>query len=46
MYRFARTVNTVSAVASGKPTRVAKRATNIAIGRTLGRVGFWQRLWR
>jgi hypothetical protein len=46
LYRAARLSNNISAIASGKPRRVAKRATNIAIGRTLGRAGFWRRLWR
>jgi hypothetical protein len=46
LYRAARISNNISAVASGKPQRVVKRASNVAIGRTLGRVGFWRRLWR
>jgi hypothetical protein len=43
LYRAARLSNNISAIASGKPQRVVKRATNVAIGRTLGRVGFWRR---
>lgn len=46
LYRAARTANTVSAVASGNPKRIARRARNVAVGRTLGRLGFWGRLWR
>jgi hypothetical protein len=46
LYRAARISNNISAVASGKPGRVARRAKNVAVGRTLGRVGFWRRLWK
>jgi hypothetical protein len=46
LYRAARISNTMSAVASGKPGRVATRGKNIVIGRTLGRAGVWRRLWR
>jgi len=46
LYRAARLSNNISAVASGKPGRVARRATNVTIGRALGRAGFWRRLWR
>lgn len=43
LYRAARTVRTVEAVGKG---RAVKRARNVAVGRTLGRVGFWRRLWK
>lgn len=46
LYRVARTSNTISAVASGNPRRISRRASNIAKGRALGRVGFWRSLWR
>jgi hypothetical protein len=46
LYRLARTANTVSAVASGHPQRIVRRAKNIAVGRALGKAGVWRRLWR
>jgi hypothetical protein len=46
LYRAARLSATVSAVASGKPRRVARRAKNIVVGRALARAGVWRRLWR
>ncbi|MBS3786916.1 hypothetical protein KGY79_01820 [Candidatus Bipolaricaulota bacterium] len=35
LYKAARSANDVSKVASGKPSRVAKRAANKAVGRSL-----------
>ncbi|MBS3812666.1 hypothetical protein KGY64_02450 [Candidatus Bipolaricaulota bacterium] len=35
LYKAARTANDVSKVSSGKPSRVAKRAANKAVGRGL-----------
>ena len=46
LFSIARTASTVSAVASGHPRRVMRRAKNIAVGRALRRVGFWRTLWR
>lgn len=46
LYRAARLSNNISAVASGKPRRVVRRAKNVAVGRALGKAGFWGRLWR
>jgi hypothetical protein len=46
LYRAARIANDISAVASGNPRRVARRAKNVAIGRALGRGGFWRWLWK
>jgi len=46
LYRAARIANDVSTVASGNPKRIARRAKNKAVGRALGRAGFWGRLWR
>ncbi len=46
LYRAARLSNSIGAVASGHPKRIATRGKNIIIGRTLGRAGFWRRLWR
>jgi hypothetical protein len=46
LYRAARISNNLSALASGNPRRVARRAKNIALGRALGKAGIWRRLWR
>ena len=46
LYRAARLSNNLSAIASGNPRRVARRAKNVAVGRALGRAGVWRRLWR
>jgi hypothetical protein len=46
LYKSARTLGDVQAVASGNPKRITRRAKNKLIGRTLGRSGFWRFLWR
>ena len=46
LYRAARLSNDISAVASGKPSRVARRAKNVAVGRSLGKAGVWRALWK
>jgi hypothetical protein len=46
LYRAARISNNISAIASGKPRRVARRAKNVGLGRALGRAGFWRWLWK
>ncbi len=46
LYRAARLSATISAVASGKPRRVARRAKNVVVGRALAKAGVWRRLWR
>lgn len=46
LYRAARLTNNVSAVVSGNPKRVVRRAKNVAVGRALGKAGVWRRLWR
>lgn len=46
LYRVARMANTLDALASGKPDRIARRAKNIILGRALGRAGAWRALWR
>ena len=46
LYRAARVSNNISAATSGSPRRGARRAKNVAVGRALGRGGFWGRLWR
>jgi len=46
LYRAARISNNVSAMASGNPRRMARRAKNIAVGRAFRRAGIWRRLWK
>jgi hypothetical protein len=42
----ARISDNISAIASGNPRRVARRAKNVTLGRALGRVGFWRWIWK
>lgn len=46
LYRATRLSNTIGAVASGHPKRIARRAKNIAVGRALSKAGVWRRLWQ
>lgn len=46
LYRSARILGDMQAVASGDPKRIERRAKNKLVGRTLGRSGFWRFLWR
>ncbi len=46
LYRAARIANDVSALASGNPRRISRRAKNVILGRALGRAGVWRALWR
>jgi hypothetical protein len=46
LYRLARRVNDLEAIASLNPTRLARRVKNHVVGRLLARLGFWRRLWR
>ena len=46
LYRSARVLGDVQAVASGNPKRLTRRAKNKVLGRALGRAGFWRSLWR
>jgi hypothetical protein len=46
MYRAARLANDLSTLASGNPSRIARRAKNKIVGRALGRAGVWRALWR
>lgn len=43
LYRAARLSATGRSVRTG---RVGRRAKNIAVGRALGRAGFWRSLWK
>jgi len=45
LFRAARVVDDVEAVASGNPKRMRRRAKNVIVGRALGRAGVWRRLW-
>ncbi|HMC36481.1 MAG TPA: hypothetical protein VKK30_01290 [Actinomycetota bacterium] len=46
LYHLARTTNTLQALLSGNPNRIARRTKNIILGRALGRAGLWRALWR
>jgi hypothetical protein len=46
LYRAARLSDSIGALASGNPRRVATRGKNLLVGRALGRAGMWRRLWR
>jgi hypothetical protein len=46
LFKLARLSATASALASGNPKRIARRAKNIAVGKVLARAGFWRRLWK
>jgi hypothetical protein len=46
LYRAAMISNSISAIWSGNPRRVARRANNVTLGRALGRGGFWRWLWK
>lgn len=44
LYKLARTVNTIDSFTNPKRS-ATKRLKNIALGRTLGMLGFWK-IWR
>jgi hypothetical protein len=46
LYRSARLLGDIQAVASGSPKRITRRAKNKLVGRVLGRSGLWRFLWR
>ena len=46
LYRSARILGDMQAVASGNPKRIERRAKNKLVGRALGRAGIWRYLWR
>lgn len=45
LYALARVCASVAAIERG-PGSTANRGKNIAVGRSLGRAGVWNRLWR
>lgn len=45
LYRTARLANDVSALTSGNPHLIARRAKNRIVGRAVGRAGLWRLLW-
>ncbi len=46
LFRAARVTDDLEALESGNPKRIARRARNVVVGRSLGRLGVWRRLWR
>lgn len=46
LWKLTKAVNDVETLASGKPSRIAKRGVNKFTGRVLGKAGIWRRLWR
>jgi len=46
LYQAARLSSDLDALTSGNPRRVAKRAKNVALGRSLARAGVWRALWK
>ena len=46
LFRAARITDDAEAVATGKPRRMVMRGKNILVGRSLGKLGVWRRLWR
>jgi hypothetical protein len=46
LYRNARIANDIETLASGNPKRIARRAKNKILSRSLGRAGVWRFLWR
>jgi hypothetical protein len=46
LFRAARLSASARAISSGDPRKVARRAKNIAVGRTFAKAGIWGRLWK
>jgi hypothetical protein len=46
LFKAARLSASLTAVASGNPKRIARRATNVVVGRSLAKAGVWRWLWR
>ena len=45
LYKAARLSNTMGAIASGNPRRIARRGRNVFVGRSMARAGIWRALW-
>jgi len=45
LYRTARLANDISAITSGNPHQMARRAKNKIVGRAIARAGLWRLLW-
>ena len=46
LYRLARISADTRAMTSGDPKRISRRVKTKLVGRTLGKAGFWRRLWK
>jgi len=46
LFKLSRLSADVSALSSGSGRKIAKRAKNKVVGRALGRLGIWGRLWK
>ena len=46
LFRTARRVDDLEALASGNPKRIERRVKNKVVGQVLGRGGFWRWLWK
>jgi len=46
LFRTARRVDDLEALASGNPKRIERRVKNRIVGRVLARAGFWRWLWK
>jgi hypothetical protein len=46
LFKLARMSADAKALSSGNPKRIARRAKNKLLGRTLAKGGIWRKLWR
>jgi hypothetical protein len=46
LFRTARRVDDLEALASGNPARIERRVKDRLLGRALARAGFWRWLWK
>jgi hypothetical protein len=44
LYKAARISNNIESFS--RPYKAPRRVKNIVVGRTLGKIGFWRRLWQ